>query len=144
MKKLLLILLCLPMIFSCGDKEKGTDNKEKLNNEVIENELFFLGTWIGNYSKESLRADGRAEFEMIWNKDKTGSMPGIGSSRIEFIWDTISHIDDFCYELEWEAYAFGKTTKKKNFLKFKNDTLYVSSNYSEMLNNDATGYVKKQ
>ena len=37
MKKLLLILLCLPMMFSCGEKEdKKEENKDKgsLNKEI--------------------------------------------------------------------------------------------------------------
>ena len=35
MKKLLLILLCVPLIFSCGDKKDKTDNTE---NKEIEND----------------------------------------------------------------------------------------------------------
>ncbi len=36
MKKLLLILLCVPLMFSCGDKKDKTDNTEK---KEIENDL---------------------------------------------------------------------------------------------------------
>ncbi len=40
MKKLLLILLCVPLIFSCGEKGKGneTENKEGIRSEILRNQ----------------------------------------------------------------------------------------------------------
>ena len=72
MKKLLLILLCLPMIFSCGDKGKtNKENKDKgsLDKEITE-EMIVNGytgkgtiTWdgakyVGEYSNGKCHGQG--------------------------------------------------------------------------------------
>ena len=54
MKKLLLLLLCVPLMFSCGEEE-GESNKEKLHNTETENsriEVDELGeVYLRNISK---------------------------------------------------------------------------------------------
>ena len=46
MKKLLLLLLCVPLIFSCGENPKSkkgnTEEEENVQKEEIENELIIL------------------------------------------------------------------------------------------------------
>ena len=51
MKKLLLILLCLPMIFSCNKENKKTNKKTK-NKVECKDDNCFIGTWDIYVNKE--------------------------------------------------------------------------------------------
>ena len=78
MKKLLLILLCLPMIFSCGNKDKIKkleDRIAKLENE-IENEILDDGInkalqeelrkeWLLQQSKYNIKEKGLTDKERV-------------------------------------------------------------------------------
>ena len=120
MKKLLLILLCLPLFYSCGDN-KQEKNKNSTENQNSKNDLFFIGKWEStskSKDKESLTNEGN--MFIVFNNDKSGSLPGFDDSRINMIWDTISNTKND-YEVEYSFKWFkGKETRKVN-IKYIND-----------------------
>ena len=68
MKKLFLILLCLPMIFSCGDKKADKDKTKKLEDRIAELENKIENKDEGSLDKEvtkEILEDGYAENNRI-------------------------------------------------------------------------------
>ena len=61
MKKLLLILLCLPMIFSCGDSEKNTESENKKEDTIVKNETE-IG--LGQNEKKENKDEGSLDREV--------------------------------------------------------------------------------
>ena len=137
MKKLLLILLCLPLLFSCGDN-KQEKNKNSTENQNSKNDLFFIGKWEStskSKNKESLTSEGN--MFIVFNNDKSGSLPGFDDSRIDMIWDTISNTKND-YEVEYSFEWFkGKETRKVN-IKYINDNSIML--YDD---EDETNYIRK-
>ena len=137
MKKLLLILLCLPLLYSCGDN-KQEKNKNSTENQNSKNDLFFIGKWEStskSKNKESLTSEGN--MFIVFNNDKSGSLPGFDDSRIDMIWDTISNTKND-YEVEYSFEWFkGKETRKVN-IKYINDNSIML--YDD---EDETNYIRK-
>ena len=125
MKKLLLILLCLPLLYSCGDTQEK--NKNSTENQNSKNDLFFIGKWestSNSKDKESLTSEDNMFYE--FNNDKSGSIPGFGDSRIDMIWDIISNTkNDYEVEFSFEWFK-GKETRKIN-IKYINDNSIMMS-----------------
>jgi hypothetical protein len=136
MKKLLLILLCLTLVYSCGDTQKNTTNSTE--NKNSKNDLFFIGKWEStskSKNKESLTSEGN--MFIVFNNDKSGSLPGFDDSRIDMIWDTISNTKND-YEVEYSFEWFkGKETRKVN-IKYINDNSIML--YDD---EDETNYIRK-
>ena len=119
MKKLLLILLCLPLVYSCGDTQE--ENKNSTENQNSKNDLFFIGKWestSNSKDKESLTSEDKMFFE--FNNDKSGSITGLGDNRIDIVWDIISNTKND-YEVEVSFELFKETIKIKVNIKYIND-----------------------
>ncbi|MDC0202022.1 hypothetical protein OAJ56_02140 [Flavobacteriales bacterium] len=92
MKKLLLILLCVPLIFSCGEKEeKNEENIQKEEKKVIE----------GYWEIENVNPYGD-DFKCFWYFSEDGSF--CNSVRVNYYCEEkelIQHCDD-CDSYSWK------------------------------------------
>ena len=69
MKKLLLILLCLPLIFACGEKEKRILIDE-LTNKGLESPLMYSESGLFNGVAFDIYSDGQLKEESNWTEGK--------------------------------------------------------------------------
>ena len=129
MKKLLLILLCVPLLFSCGEKEKDGINtscdcledlltnytsiynliqKYDNANELLENEKDVVSSL--DYFRNI--QDINSICEKIFQKDK--------GSRSEMIMRCKIEIDDFKFFLKIQDYILHSTDDNKHFQEYVN------------------------
>jgi len=71
MKKLLLILLCVPLMFSCGENEEEKDNTDNLQSEDnLSKELTREMIWDGYTGKGTFIFDGNSKYKGEWQDGK--------------------------------------------------------------------------
>ena len=121
MKKLLLILLCVPLIFSCGEKDNETENSEEnVQKEEIENDLtrenikgkvkeiiettFDAKEAFGEPQKGDLRTKGISKYDEDGNKTEVTFYNADGEI-------------DFKHKLKYEIYRFSLYLNKWCYLK---------------------------
>ena len=141
MKKLLLLLLCVPLMFSCGEKDKKNNTKNSSENQ--NNDLFFIGKWESASKSEDIKDEESLTSEdnkfIVFNNDKTGSLPGFGKNRISMIWDTISNTNNIDYGIEYTyEWIKGKETKKGVIKYIDENSIMLDDEEGE------TNFIRKQ
>ena len=142
MKKLLLLLLCVPLLFSCGEKEEEKDNDTK---EIIENNCDVNPDYIMTAEdfirtieneKNNKKYDGKVFQVSLDRRDKNFSMrsgnytslsfrtgtdkPGGKTGKLDFDFDKWSDVEDEYYEKMSDA------SKKKGY---QGSTLTIKGTY---------------
>ena len=85
MKKLLLILLSVPFLFSCGEK-KETNNEEFTKNlEHFKNLVNDINTYFIDSSLENLEISNYYTEDFIFYSYPAGKKKGVETSKIDYI-----------------------------------------------------------
>ena len=84
-KKLLLILLSVPLLFSCGEK-KETNNEEFTKNlEHFKNLVNYINTYFIDSSLENLEISNYYTEDFIFYSYPAGKKKGVETSKIDYI-----------------------------------------------------------
>ena len=84
MKKLLILLLCVPLMFSCGEK-KETNKEFKKNLEHFKNLINDINTYFIDSSLENLEISNYYTEDFIFYSYPAGKKKGIETSKIDYI-----------------------------------------------------------